>query len=213
MMKLALDSIPLHWRACLAGALCYLLLPLAPVPTWQYQLWFADPAETTAFVDAVQGFVTRHGEQSLPILAAQRQLDAHSQLQAEFESQYQSFATQRRDEGWAEATEFVVKYVAERQPSGLSLSKVECRNTLCRLQIAAPDGLTSALSAAITQLVAVLKANSLEFADLKVSQQQVMIELRSDKRMQLSFFEEWRARPAERSDWINTVNTWLNAQN
>ena len=68
------------------------------------------------------------------------------------------------------------------------------------------------IASVITTLAGTLKANELEFNNLFERKKSVVLEFKSDKRMKFGFIEERMARPAERKEWTDTVNTWLNQQ-
>lgn len=210
---IAIESIPLKYRAAVAGALAYLLWPWANPASWQYQQLWLDEAQTAPAVKALTRFHKKYGDDAMPVLNAQLELNHSRAIEDRLTAKYAQFSDQSRDDGWAEATEFVIQYVVENTlKNKITLLDSECRNTMCRIEVATPEGLTKALNKQITVLAGTLKANELEFNNLIERKKSVLIEFKSDKRMKFGFIEERIARPAARKEWTDTVNTWLNQQ-
>lgn len=210
---ISIESIPMKYRAAVAGALAYLLWPWANPASWQYQQLWLDETQTAPAVKALTRYYQKFGDEALPVLNAQLELNRSRAIEDRLSAKYVQFSDQSRDDGWAEATEFVIKYVVENTlKNKITLLDSECRNTKCRIEVATPEGLTKALNRQITLLAGTLKANELEFSNLIERKGSVIIEFKSDKRMKFGFFEERQARPAARKEWTETVNTWLNQQ-
>lgn len=210
---IAIDSIPLKYRAAVAGALAYLLWPWANPPLWQYQQLWQDHAASAPAVNTLASFYKKYGDEAMPVLNAQLLLNQSRATEDRLTAKYAQFSDQSRDDGWAEATEFVINYVVENTlKNKITLLDSECRNTMCRIEVATPEGLNKALNKHIAVLAGTLKANELEFHNLVERKSSVVIEFKSDKRMKFGFIEERIARPAERKEWTETVNTWLNQQ-
>lgn len=203
---------PLHWRALLAGALCYLLLPLMPLPAWQLPWQQEDPASTDKMANNIRQFHQQYGEAGWPALRAQLALNRLAAYQAMLSAEQSTFASQRRDSRWAEATEFVIDHVSQDvSQHQLQLLAVECRNNLCQLSLAAPEGLTTAFQQKVLQLAGTLKTAGLEYHQLQQQRQRLILELKSDKPLQFSWWQQWRLQPAAKAHWQADIKHWLHA--
>ena len=144
-------------------------------------------------------------------------LEAHAHEDVVAEQQLiadnSTFSAQSRDDKWAEATEFMIAHLAQSVTDNqLRILDSECRNNLCRIELAAPKGLNPEFRALVLKYAATLKAGDLEFHDLKESKDRIMLELKSDKRLQYGFFAERALKPAEREQWLAEVKAWLGTQ-
>lgn len=201
---------PLHWRAALAGVLLYWLCPLAPLPAWQWPSVPAEAAQQAAQVEKISQFQQQYGEAGWPALRAQLALNRLAAYEAQLSAEQITFASQRRDSGWAEATEFIIDHVSKDVSNNqLQLQRLECRNNLCQLAIAAPQGLTPAFQAQILKLAGALKTAGLEYHALKQQRQQLVLELKSDKALQFSWWQRWRLNPSAKADWQSEIKAWL----
>lgn len=203
---------PLHWRAALAGVLIYWLCPLAPLPAWQWPWASAEASQQAVQVEKISQFQQQYGEAGWPALRAQLALNRLAAYEAELTAAQITFASQRRDSGWAEATEFIIDHVSKDISNNqLQLQRLECRNNLCQLAIAAPQGLTPAFQAQILKLAGASKTAGLEYHALKQQRQQLVLELKSDKTLQFSWWQRWRLNPADKALWIHEIKTWLHS--
>lgn len=212
-MRWSLEQIPYHFRAAAAGVCLYLLWPFAHAPQWQWQALWQSEAETATALAPLLSFYAKYGEQALPALQAQLELNKLRDLELSLIADNATFSAQSRDDNWAEATEFMIAHVAQSVSANeLRIYSSECRNNLCRIEIAAPQGLTAEFRALVLKYAATLKAGDLEFHDLKEGKDRLMLELKSDKRLQYGYFAERALQPAAREQWLAEVKTWLGTQ-
>lgn len=218
-------------RLVAIGAALYCLIPVLQMPWWQFQLLKLPATEVAQRTEAWQQFYQLHGDAMLPALTAQIQLNRLLQLQQQYEQAQQSFQSQRRDDAWAEATEFLISHVLSNQinnnqinsnqvkgnsinsgaTQSLVMNDVDCRNTLCRVELQTAQGLTPSMQQQILQFAAILKTADLEFKDLSTKTSVVTLEFESSKALQLGFFAHRRVYPAERDVWETTLRQWLYA--
>lgn len=209
----SLEQIPLKFRALAAGVCTYLLWPFAHAPHWQWQALWQSEAETAAALAPLMSFYTKYSELALPALNAQLELNKLRDLELSLIAANADFADQDRDDNWAEATEFMIAHVAQNVGANeLRIYDSECRNNLCRIELAAPQGLNPQFRALVLKYAATLKAGDLEFHDLKEGKDRIMLELKSDKRLQYGYFEERALKPAAREQWLAEVKAWLGTQ-
>ncbi|MFC0048072.1 hypothetical protein [Rheinheimera tilapiae] len=212
-MRWSIEQIPLRFRAAAAGICLYLLWPVAHAPEWQWQSLWQSEAETATALAPLLSFYTKYGEQALPALQAQLELNKLRDMELALIADNAEFSAQSRDDSWAEATEFMIAHVAQTVGANeLRIYDSECRNNLCRIELAAPKGLNPDFRALVLKYAATLKAGDLEFHDLKESKDRIMLELKSDKRLQYGFFAERALKPAEREQWLAEVKAWLGTQ-
>ncbi len=212
-MRWSLEQIPLHYRALAAGVCAYLLWPFAHAPKWQWQALWQSEAETAAALAPLMSFYTKYSEPALPALNAQLELNKLRDLELSLIADNAEFSDQSRDENWAEATEFMIAHVAQNVGANeLRIYDSECRNNLCRIELAAPKGLNPEFRALVLKYAATLKAGDLEFHDLQEGKDRILLELKSDKRLQYSYFEERALKPAVREQWLAEVKAWLGTQ-
>lgn len=212
-MRWSIEQIPLHYRALAAGVCAYLLWPFAHAPQWQWQALWQSEAETAAALAPLLSFYTKYGEPALPALNAQLELNKLRDLELSLIAANADFADQDRDDTWAEATEFMIAHVAQNVGANeLRIYDSECRNNLCRIELAAPKGLNPEFRALVLKYAATLKAGDLEFHDLKEGKDRIMLELKSDKRLNYGYFDERALKPAAREQWLAEVKAWLGTQ-
>lgn len=206
--------LQLSWRQLVAlGAALYLLCPLWPTPWWQLQLLGQDQQTASSELQLLTAFYQQHGDAMLPALVAQLQLDKLTALAAAYQADNAEFSAQSRDPHWAEATEFLIQHLAANQSnSALPLKEVECRNTLCQVQILTSTGLTPALQQRIVKLAASLKTADLEFKDLTQRRTELVLLFQSSKALKLGFFAERRLNPAQKAVWLAEIKQWLYPQ-
>lgn len=201
----------LSWRRLLLiGAAVYLLVPLLPTPWWQLQLAVQGQASANSTLNKLTDFYQQQGEAMLPALSAQLRLDQLSALAARYEAEQAEFSAQSRDQNWAEATEFLIQHLAANQTEEpLTLADVECRNTLCRVEIITAAGLTPQIQQRVLKLAGSLKTADLEFQDLTPSRTELVLLFKSSKALKLGFFAERRLNPAEKAAWQQSIKNWL----
>jgi len=209
---------PLPLRALFIGMLLYLLLPIYGLPTWQWQGNDVPDAELSRQLNKITDFHQQYGDSGWPALRAQLQLNRLAAYEAELTARQSSFATQLRDDNWAEATEFIIQHVSQNikagdqvggKAGGLALQRCECRNNLCALAFTAPEGLTPALQAQVLQLASALKTAGLEYHQLKQQRQTLHLELKSDKTLVFYFWQRWQLAPRAKAQWQQQIRDWL----
>ena len=212
-MRWSIEQIPMKHRALAAGVCLYLLWPFAHAPQWQWQSLWQSEAETATALAPLLSFYSKYGEQALPALQAQLELNKLRDLELSLIADNAEFSDQSRDDNWAEATEFMIAHVAQNVSANeLRIYDSECRNNLCRIELAAPKGLDAEFRALVLKYAATLKAGDLEFHDLQEGKDRIMLELKSDKRLQYGFFAERALKPTEREQWLAEVKAWLGTQ-
>jgi hypothetical protein len=212
-MRWSIEQIPMKHRALAAGVCLYLLWPFAHAPQWQWQSLWQSEAETATALAPLLSFYTKYGEPVLPALTAQLELNKLRDAELALMAQNAEFSDQARDDNWAEATEFMIAHVAQNVGANqLRIYDSECRNNLCRIELAAPQGLTKEFRALVLKFAGTLKAGDLEFNDLQEGNDRLMLEMKSDKRLKYGFFAERALKPAAREQWLAEVKTWLGSQ-
>ncbi len=201
----------LSWpRLCGLGAALYLLLPLLATPWWQLELLSMDKVTAQAQLKTVTEFYQQQGDAMLPALTAQLKLDRLAVLYESYQAENKEFSAQSRDQHWAEATEFLIQHLAKNQSGEpLPLQDIECRNTLCRLEVKTVAGLTPALQQRVLKLAASLKTADLEFQDLTPARTELVLLFKSSKALKLGFFAERKLNPPEKALWLADIKQWL----
>jgi|GEM_PF-1643465 len=204
-----LQQLP-RWRLGLLGAALYLLLPLSVTPYWQLQLLSEKSAATEPTLKSLLAFYQKHGEAVLPALQAQLELDKLRRLEQQLIADNATFSSQARDDKWAEATEFMIAHLAQNVTDNqLRILDSECRNNLCRIELYAPKGLTPQFQALVLKYASTLKRGDLEFHDLVPGKDRIMLELKSDKKLQYGFWASRQLEPAEKAQWREEIRAWL----
>ncbi len=201
----------LSWRRLLLiGAAIYSLAPVLPTPWWQLQLATQNQTAANPPLTKLTDFYQQHGEAMLPALSAQLQLDQLARLAARYEAEQAEFSAQSRDKHWAEATEFLIQHLAANQAGEpLALAEVECRNTLCRLEITTDAGLTPQIQQRVLKLAGSLKTADLEFQDLTPGRTELVLLFKSSKALKLGFFAQRQLNPPEKALWQQSIKHWL----
>ncbi len=201
----------LSWqRLCGLGAALYLLLPVLATPWWQLELLTMDKVTAQAQLKTVTEFHQQQGDAMLPALAAQLKLDRLAAMYDSYQTENNEFSAQSRDQHWAEATEFLIKHLADNQPGEpLPLQDIECRNTLCRLEVKTSAGLTPVLQQRVLKLAASLKTADLEFQDLTPGRTELVLLFKSSKALKLGFFAARKLNPPEKALWLSDIKQWL----
>lgn len=202
---LNLHSVALQWVLCL-------LLAVAAVFSYQFKPWLAfallpEPMTQSQLKQAID-FETKNPEaaQVLNAYLGIRALMAEEKLLLQ---QHAAWQDQDRDEGWAEATEYLLAHLAVTTTKNeLRILDSECRNTLCQVKLMAPMPLTKEFTAKILDYAKVLKAGELEYADLQTLSGAVVLKLKANK--SYKFDDSTRALlwPAERKQWEQELKTW-----
>lgn len=204
-----LNQLP-RWRLLLLGAALYLLSPFLQTPYWQLQLFTQSSAETSLEVKKIVNFYQQYGDAALPALQAQLQLEKLRQLELQLIADQSDFASQSRDDKWAEATEFMIAHLAQSVTENqLRILDSECRNNLCRIEIHAPKGLTPDFQALVLKYASTLKRGDLEFQDLVPGKDRILLELKSDKKLKYGYWASRRLEPAAKAQWQQQVKAWL----
>ncbi len=199
-----------RWRLAALGAASYLLLPLWVTPIWQLELLTASPAATQPPLQSLLAFYQQHGNAVLPALQAQLELDKLSRLEQQLLLENATFSAQTRDEKWAEATEFMIAYLAQNVTENqLRILDAECRNNLCQIELYAPKGLTPEFQALVLKYASTLKRGDLEFHNLVPGNNRIMLELKSDKKLKFGFWITRQLEPAAKSIWQQQIKSWL----
>lgn len=197
-------------RYITVGVLAYLLWPWLQLAPWQYQLWLKSTSSQQQALQATADFVERYGVAALPPLVARVELNALSAKVAALEANYAEFSDQSRDHGWADASEFLIQHIAKAQSSPLTLSRVECRNTLCQIDIQlGRSGLDDRHRQRILQLAATLKAGDLEYQQLDVTRDAVVLQLKSSKAYLLPWWQRWQVSSSEQARWLEDIRLWV----
>jgi hypothetical protein len=203
--QLNLQSVALQWLICLlcAGAaiFCYQLKPwlaftLLPEPMTQSQLKQANDFEAK----------NPEAAQVLNAYLGIRKLMAEEKLLLQ---QHAAWEDQDRDEGWAEATEYLLAHLAVTTTKNeLRILDSECRNTLCQVKLMAPTPLTKEFTAKILDYAKVLKAGELEYADLETLSGAVILKLKANKRYKFDQSTTASLWPEERKQWEQELKAW-----
>jgi hypothetical protein len=202
-----------YWRFIVLGSACYLVIPWAKAPEWQLTaLWQSEQEVADAFKPLLK-FYKKHGDEVLPALQAQLELNKLRDYERELIAENAEFSDQSRDEQWATASEFVIAHVAtDVSKNELRIYDAECRNNLCQIEIAAPKGLTKELSQLILTFASTLKAGDLEFNQLLEEGDRIVLEVKAGKRLKYNFIDEWLLKPNAREEWLAEVGAWLKKQ-
>ncbi|RVT45803.1 hypothetical protein EMM73_11335 [Rheinheimera sediminis] len=202
----------LHLQSAITQWLLCLLLAGAAVFAYQTKPWLAfwllpEPMTQTQLNQAID-FETRNPEaaQVLHAYLGIRSLIAEEKALL---AQHAEWDEQERDEGWAEATEYLLAHLAVTTTNNeLRIIASECRNTLCQVKLMAPTPLTKEFTAKILQYAKVLKAGELEYADLETLQGAVWLKLKANKSYKFDEATTKKLWPEERKQWEQELKTW-----
>lgn len=203
--SLNLQSVAAQWMLCL-------LLALAAVFAYQAKPWLAfmllpEPM-TQSQLKQVNDFESENPEatQVLHAYLGIRALMAEETLLLE---QHAAWDDQDRDEGWAEATEYLLAHLAVTTTNNeLRILDSECRNTLCQVKLMAPTPLTKEFTVKILDYAKVLKAGELEYEDLESLPGAVLLKLKANKRYKFDEATSAQLWPQERKQWEQELKTW-----
>ena len=202
---LNLQSVAAQWVLCL-------LLAVAAIFAYQAKPWLAfallpEPM-TQSQIKQANDFEAKNPEASVVIHAylGIRALIAEEKLLLE---QHAAWDDQDRDEGWAEATEYLLAHLAVTTTNNeLRILDSECRNTLCQVKLMAPTPLTKEFTAKILDYAKVLKAGELEYDDLESLPGAVLLKLKANKRYKFDEATTADLWPEERKQWEQELKTW-----
>lgn len=203
--SLNLQSVAAQWTLCL-------LLAVAAVLAYQAKPWLAfallpEPI-TQSQLKQVNDFETKHPE-AAQILHAYLGIRALMAEEQKLLAQHAAWDDQDRDEGWAEATEYLLAHLAVTTTNNeLRILDSECRNTLCRVKLMAPTPLTKEFTARILDYAKVLKAGELEYDDLETLPGAVLLKLKANKRYKFDEATTADLWPEERQQWEQELKTW-----
>ena len=203
--QLNLQSVAAHWIICL-------LLAVAAIFAYQMKPWLAfallpEPM-TQSQLKQANDFEAKNPEAAQVIHAylGIRALMAEEKALLE---QYSEWDDQERDEGWAEATEYLLAHLAVTTTNNeLRILDSECRNTLCQVKLMAPMPLTKEFTAKILNYAKVLKAGELEYADLETLPGAVLLKLKANKSYKFDEATTADLWPEERKQWEQELKTW-----
>lgn len=203
--RLNLQSVAAKW-------LIYLLLTGAAIFSYQAKPWLAflllpEPI-TQSQLKQAHDFETKNPEaaQVLHAYLGIRALMAEERLLLE---RYAQWDDQERDEGWADATEYLLAHLAVTTTENeLRILDSECRNTLCQVKLMAPTPLTKEFTAKILDYAKVLKAGELEYADLETLPGAVLLKLKANKKYKFDESTQADLWPDERKEWEQELKTW-----
>lgn len=203
--QLNLQSVAAQWLFCL-------LLSVAAIYAYQAKPWLAfmllpEPM-TQSQLNQANDFEQKSPEaaQVLHAYLGIRALIAEEKVLLEHHASWDS---QDRDDGWAEATEYLLAHLAVTTTNNeLRILASECRNTLCQVKLMAPTPLTKEFTAKILDYAKVLKAGELEYADLETLPGAVLLKLKANKRYKFDEATTKDLWPEERTQWEQELKTW-----
>lgn len=203
--QLNLQSVAAQWIICS-------LLALAAVLAYQAKPWLAfallpEPM-TQSQLKQANDFEAKNPEAAQVIHAylGIRTLMAEEKALLE---QRAAWDDQDRDEGWADATEYLLAHLAVTTTNNeLRILDSECRNTLCQVKLMAPTPLTKEFTAKILDYAKVLKAGELEYDDLVSLPGAVLLKLKANKRYKFDDATTADLWPEERTQWEQELKTW-----
>jgi hypothetical protein len=203
--QLNLQSVAAQWLICL-------LVVVAAICAYQVKPWLAfvllpEPM-TQSQLKQASDFEAKNPEAAQLIHAylGIRALMAEEKVLLE---QHEAWENQDRDEGWADATEYLLAHLAVTTTDNeLRILDSECRNTLCQVKLMAPTPLTKEFTAKILDYAKVLKAGELEYAELETLPGAVLLKLKANKRYKFDDATTADLWPAEREQWEQELKTW-----
>ncbi len=203
--QLNLQSAAAQWTLCL-------LLGAAAIFAYQAKPWLAfallpEPM-TQSQLKQANDFESKNPEaaQILNAYLGIRALMAKEKILVE---QHAAWDDQDRDEGWAEATEYLLAHLAVTTTNNeLRILDSECRNTLCQVKLMAPTPLTKEFTAKILDYAKVLKAGELEYEHLETLPGAVLLKLKANKRYKFDEATTADLWPEQRKVWEQELKTW-----
>lgn len=202
----------LNLQSALAQTLICLLLAGAAICAYQAKPWLAfvllpEPM-TQSQLNQANDFEAKNPE-AAQVLHAYLGIRAFIAREKVLLEHHASWDEQDRDEGWAEATEYLLAHLAVTTTNNqLRILASECRNTLCQVKLMAPAPLTKEFTAKILEYAKVLKAGELEYADLETLPGAVLLKLKANKRYKFDEATTKNLWPDERTQWEQELKTW-----
>jgi len=202
----------LNLQSVAAQCILCLLLSLAAIFAYQAKPWLAfallpEPM-TQSQIKQANDFEAKNPESAVVLHAylGIRALIAEENVLLE---QHAAWDDQERDEGWAEATEYLLAHLAVTTTNNeLRILDSECRNTLCQVKLMAPTPLTKEFTAKILDYAKVLKAGELEYDDLESLPGAVLLKLKANKRYKFDKATTADLWPQERKQWEQELKAW-----
>ncbi|MBU0914398.1 MAG: hypothetical protein KKF22_17850 [Gammaproteobacteria bacterium] len=203
--QLNLQSVIAQWLICL-------LVAVAAICAYQVKPWLAfmllpEPMTQSQLTQA-NDFEAKNPE-AAQLIHAYLGIRALMAKENALLEQHAEWDAQDRDEGWADATEYLLAHLAVTTTNNeLRILASECRNTLCQVKLMAPTPLTKEFTAKILDYAKVLKAGELEYADLETLAGAVLLKLKANKRYKFDDTTTKDLWPAEREQWEQELKTW-----
>jgi len=187
--------------AALVGVLAYQFKP------WVSYAWLPEPM-TVSQVQQAQSFAEKYPN-AVVVMDAFLNLRSLVQQEKQTKLQYAAWDDQQRDEGWAEATEYLLARLAVTSTQNqLRIVQSECRNTLCQVRLLAPVPLNSEFTARILDYAKVLKAADLEYLEMQTEGGVVLLMFKANKDYKFSGALADKFNPAIRQQWEQEVLAW-----
>lgn len=202
----------LNLQSAAAQALICLLCSVVAIFAYQTKPWLAfmllpEPM-TQSQLKQANDFEEKYPE-AVQVLHAYLGISALIAKEKILLEQHANWDDQDRDEGWAEATEYLLAHLAVTTTNNeLRILASECRNTLCQVKLMAPTPLTKEFTAKILDYAKVLKAGELEYADLETLPGAVLLKLKANKRYKFDDATHADLWPDERKQWEQELKTW-----
>lgn len=203
--QLNLHSVAIQW-------LIGLLVASAAVYAYQLKPWLAfallpEPMTQSQLKQANE-FEAKHPE-AAKILHAYLGIRALMAEEKALLEQHADWDDQDRDEGWAEATEYMLAHLAVTTTNNeLRILDSECRNTLCQVKLMAPTPLTKEFTGKILDYAKVLKAGELEYDHLETLPGAVLLKLKANKKYKFDDATTADLWPEQRKEWEEELKTW-----
>lgn len=200
-----LQSVTAQWIICLS-------LAASAIVAYQIKPWLAfallpEPITQSQLKQATD-FEAKNPE-ATKVLNAYLGIRALMAKEQSLVEQYSLWDDQERDEGWAEATEYLLAHLAVTTTNNeLRILDSECRNTLCQVKLMAPTPLTKDFTAKILDYAKVLKAGELEYADLETLPGAVLLKLKANKKYKFDDTTNAELWPEQRKQWEQELKTW-----
>ncbi|WP_337840449.1 hypothetical protein [Rheinheimera sp.] len=204
-LQMLLQSQAARWLsyafAVLLGVVLYQAKP------W-LSYWLLPEPMTSSQLRQVQGFEQANPEAAV-VLDAFLNLRTLVREEKALRERFAPWERQERDEGWAEATEYLLAHLAVSTSNNeLRILDSECRNTLCQVRLMAPVPMGNDFTARILQFAKVLKAAELEYQDMETEPGAVLLYLKANKDYKFSGAIAAKLQPDERAVWEQEVLAW-----
>ena len=204
-LHLLLQSAAVRWLSY--GAAVVLGVMLYQAKPW-LSFWLLPEPMTSSQLSQAQRF-QKANPQAAVVLDAFINLRALVRQEKELRERFAPWERQERDEGWAEATEYLLAHLAVSTSNNeLRILASECRNTLCQVRLMAPVPMGNEFTAKILQFAKVLKAAELEYQDMETEPGAVLLHLKANKDYKFAGAVAASLQPAERAVWEQEVLQW-----